>query len=225
MAKTLTQYEKYLRTEELLGLQKPQEDRVHNDELLFQVIHQAMELWMKEILWEVGRLNERMEADDLDQASHLLVRIARIWRLLAQALGILETMAPADYHVIRTQALGQGSGQESPGFNRLLEVPPTMWAAYCGVIERRGKTPLDIQREPLADPAAFRLTQMMMEYDELFQAWRYRHFALVKRIIGAHVLSLKGVPATALEKGTKEPLFPELWKAIELLTDEWKPTY
>lgn len=223
--KSLTDYEKYIRTEELLDLQKPEADRVNPDELLFQVTHQAAELWMKEQLFEVNRTCSLMDEGDAYEAAHIFRRMGRIWRLLTGQLEILETMPPADYHVIRTRALGRGSGQESPGFNRLLDVPPRLWASYEGLLEREGATPLDILREPRKHDGLYRLTQGMMEYDELFQKWRYFHFGLVKRIIGAHVLSLKGVPAHALEKGTRDPLFPALWTAVESLTDEWKPTY
>lgn len=223
--RSLTDYEKYIRTEELLDLQKPEVERVNPHELLFQVTHQAAELWMKEILFELGRAGELMGRDEMVQAAALIERCALILVNLADSVEVLETLAPADYHVIRTQALGRGSGQESPGFNRLLDAPQPLWEAYQAVMKRAGVTPLEVQREPLRDEAAYRLTQAMMEYDERFQKWRYIHYGLVRRIIGAHVLSLKGVPASALEKGTMTSLFPELWKAIELLTDEWKPTY
>ena len=46
-------YERYLRTDELLALQKPAEERIHRDELLFQTVHQSSELWLKLCLQEV----------------------------------------------------------------------------------------------------------------------------------------------------------------------------
>ena len=220
-----TDYEKYIKTDELLALQRPEADRVNPHELLFQVVHQAAELWMKEILFELRRSCQRMEADDGHEAATLLLRMAAILNNLGDSIEILESMPPADYHVIRTKALGRGSGQESPGFNRLLETPGELWTAYSGYMTRRDLTPLDVQREPTHDTQAYRLTQAMMEYDERFQKWRYTHYGLVRRIIGAHVLSLKGVPASALQKGTTEALFPDLWTAVEHLTAEWKPTY
>jgi tryptophan 2,3-dioxygenase len=71
----------------------------------------------------------------------------------------------------------------------------------------------------------FRLVQALLDYDEAFLKWRYTHMRLAFRIIGSKVLSLKGVPAAQLEAGTREPLFPELWETISLLTAEFKPTY
>lgn len=119
--KKLSDYERYIRTEELLSLQKPQEERADRDELLFQVVHQAMELWLKLALDETHRITDLLEAGELGQAAHHLRRVTMIEQNLAGTLGIVETMAPADYHVIRL-ALGSGSGQESPGFNALLKV-------------------------------------------------------------------------------------------------------
>ena len=54
----------------------------------------------------------------------------------------------------------------------------------------------------------------------------YRYFAAnAGRVIGSKVLSLKGVPSAQLELGTREPLFPELWETISVLTSEHKPSY
>jgi tryptophan 2,3-dioxygenase len=223
--KKLTDYEKYIRTEELLSLQKPIEACANAEEPLFQTMHQAAELWMKQILFDVGRACRFMDEDKPWEASHLLGRCTMTWQLLARQIEITETMAPADYHVIRITSLGQGSGQQSPGFNRLLGVPPDMWASYSKIVARNKLTPMEIEQKPHEHHEMFRLTQGMMDYDEHFVKWRYTHIRLVARIIGMRVKSLTGVPATALEQGTKEHLFPELWECIPRLTDEYRPTY
>ena len=145
--------------------------------------------------------------------------------LLREQIVILETMAPVDYHIIRTSSLGRGSGQESPGFNNLLGVGKRLWPPFAGLLARRGVTVLDLQREPQRDGELFRLLQSFLDYDEAFLKWRYVHMRLAFRIIGDRVMSLKGVPAAQLEAGTREPLFPELWAAISALTAEFKPTY
>ena len=134
-------------------------------------------------------------------------------------------MAPVDYHVIRTSSLGRGSGQESPGFNRLLDVGKRLWPRFTQALARRSVSVIDIERAPRDHYDAFRLLQAMMDYDEAFLKWRFSHMRLAFRIIGDKVLSLKGVPAAQLEGGTREPLFPELWAAISELTAFYKPTY
>jgi tryptophan 2,3-dioxygenase len=122
-------------------------------------------------------------------------------------------------------SLGRGSGQESPGFHRLLEVGTKIWPRFQELLARRGVTVLEVERTPRAHDELFRLVQAMLDYDEAFLKWRFVHMRLAFRIIGDRVLSLKGVPAAQLEAGTREPLFPELWSAISALTAEYKPTY
>src|SRR5256885_2035373 len=115
-----TDYERYIRVPELLELVKPAELLAHPEERLFQTTHQAAELWLHHIDYEIGRVVELLRGDQVAHAADLLERSTRIINLLRQQIVILETMAPADYHVIRTTSLGRGSGQESPGFAKLL---------------------------------------------------------------------------------------------------------
>ncbi len=224
-AKTLSDYEKYIRTEELLALQKPIDACANEEEPLFQVMHQAAELWMKQILHEVKRIIRHLDEGKHGEAANLFHRVGMIWKLLKSQIEITETMAPADYHVIRITSLGRGSGQESPGFNRLLEIVPDLWSAYERFMKTTGKTTMDLQRKPHENLELFRLLQGMMDYDELFVKWRYTHLRLVARVIGMRVKSLKNVPATALIPGTQEHIFPALWEDIPNLTEEYRPTY
>ncbi|HVS33255.1 MAG TPA: tryptophan 2,3-dioxygenase family protein [Thermoanaerobaculia bacterium] len=220
-----TDYERYVRVPELLGLQKPVDQLVNPEEALFQVTHQAAELWLKQIDYELSRVVAHIDADELHLAADLLGRGRLILDLLREQIVILETMAPADYHVIRTSSLGRGSGQESPGFSRLLEAGKLIQPHFQALLERRGLTILEIERSPREHYGLFRLVQGMLDYDEAFLKWRYTHMRLAFRIIGSKVLSLKGVPAAQLDAGTREPLFPELWESISALTAEFKPTY
>ena len=134
-------------------------------------------------------------------------------------------MAPADYHVIRLASLGRGSGQESPGFARLLDAGKRLWPPLEEVLRSRSLSLIELQRAPREHYELFRLVQSFLDYDEAFIKWRFTHMRLAFRIIGSKVLSLKGVPASQLEMGTREPLFPELWEAISALTDEHRPEY
>lgn len=218
-------YERYVRVPELLELQKPVALLANPEERLFQVTHQAAEIWLHHVDYEIARSIAFMGTGELGAASELLHRCRLIIDSLREQIVILETMAPADYHVLRTQSLGRGSGQESPGFQRLLEAGPTLWPPFQAVVAASGLTLLDIMRKPREHPERFRLLQSMLDYDEAFLKWRYTHMRLAFRIIGDRVMSLKGVPAAQLEAGTREPLFPELWAAISDLTAEFKPTY
>ncbi|HET7434889.1 MAG TPA: tryptophan 2,3-dioxygenase family protein [Thermoanaerobaculia bacterium] len=218
-------YERYVRVPELLELQKPIEALSHPEERIFQTTHQTAELWLHHIDYEITRAVKHLEADEVTPAADLLHRCRLIIDLLREQIVILETMAPADYHVIRISSLGRGSGQESPGFNILLTAGKRLWPHFRAAVERRGLTVLEIERKPREHAEMFRLVQSMLDYDEAFLKWRFIHMRLAFRVIGDRVLSLKGVPAAQLEAGTREPLFPELWSAISDLTGEFKPTY
>lgn len=221
--KGATDYERYIRTEELLALQKKREDLIHPEESLFQVTHQAAELWLKEIDHEIDRVVSHVREKALHRAADLLFRCEKILDLLREQIVILETMDPADYHVIRVNSLGRGSGQESPGFNRLLDVGDRLWPVVSAELDERGITPLDIEKLPENHYELHRLVQGMLSYDAAFMKWRYTHMRLAMRIIGSRVKSLKGVPVTQLEVGTREPLFPTLWETISDLTDAFPP--
>lgn len=220
-----TDYERFVRVPELLELQKPADQLAHPDERLFQTTHQAAELWLHHVDYEIGRIVTALERDETDLASELLDRCRRIVDLLREQIVILETMAPADYHVVRVTSLGRGSGQESPGFAKLLEAGKRIWTPFAELIRRRNVSLIEIERAPRERPELFRLVQAMLDYDEAFLKWRFTHMRLAFRVIGSKVLSLKGVPAAQLELGTREPLFPELWETISALTAEHKPSY
>src|ERR1700751_2237080 len=67
-------YERYLRTDELLSLQKTEEERVHHDELLFQTVHQSSELWLKFPTTEGDKAPAHREQDERPPAIRLLRR-------------------------------------------------------------------------------------------------------------------------------------------------------
>ena len=220
-----TDYERYVRVEELLELQKPVDKLAHPEERLFQTTHQAAELWLHHVDYEIDRAVALIGEDRAHHAADLLNRCRLIIDLLREQILILETMAPADYHVIRTSSLGRGSGQESPGFAKLLSAGKRLWGPFETLMERRNLALLDVERTPQDHYEVFRLVQALMDYDEAFLKWRFTHMRLAFRIIGSEVMSLKGVPAAQLEAGTREPLFPRLWDTISRLTAEHKPTY
>ena len=218
-------YERYVRVPELLELQKPVDKLVNPDEALFQTTHQAAELWLHHIDYETDRVAVHLDQDEAAPAADLLHRCRILIDLLREQIVILETMAPVDYHAFRVASLGRGSGQESPGFQRLLEAGGKIWPRFQALLSRRSVTVLEIERTPRSHDDLFRLVQAMLDYDEAFLKWRFTHMRLAFRVIGDRVLSLKGVPAAQLEAGTREPMFPELWAAISALTAEYKPTY
>src|SRR5258706_15344837 len=122
-------YERYLRTDELLALQKQPQELLHPDELTFQVVHQASELLLKGAAFEIDRAREALQQSDLPNAARLLRRANFELEFPVSLLHVLETITPCDYHVIRG-GLGHGSGLDSPGFSALLHVAPRLGGTF-----------------------------------------------------------------------------------------------
>ena len=217
----LTDYEKYIRTEELLGLQKPAETLTCHDELQFQVVHQAHELYMKLIEHELRFMATLLQADEVHRAITALGRVSKIQRVLLQSIDLLDTMAPTDYMTIRT-GLGRGSGQESPGFRSLLKLPQeVVWPAFAGFLERAGVSLRDLYEHPHDHHDLFQLAEGLTDYDQLLQIWRQRHLMLVYRIIGTGTPSLKGKHSDLLAHGMKTRFFPALWDVRDDVFGDW----
>lgn len=217
----LTEYEKYIRTEELLALQKSPEELTCHDEMQFQVIHQAHELYMKLIAHELGFFTELLGRGDIARAVTTLRRVAMTLRVLMGSVDLLDTMSPIDYMTIRT-GLGRGSGQESPGFRTLLRLPgETVWPAVAAFLEDRGLTLKEIYEHPHDHHLVHQVCEGLMDYDQLLQTWRYRHLMLVYRIIGTGTPSLKGKPSDLLAHGMKQRFFPKLWDVRDEVFGEW----
>jgi tryptophan 2,3-dioxygenase len=224
----LTEYEKYIRTEELLGLQKSTDTLTCHDEMQFQVIHQAHELYMKLIAHELTFFADLLAGSggpsglgDVPRAVTTLHRVTMIQRLLMTSIDLLDTMSPIDYMTIRT-GLGRGSGQESPGFRTMLRLPgETVWPAVAAFLEREGIELRTIYEKPHAHHLLHQLLEGLVDYDQLLQTWRYRHLMLVYRIIGTGTPSLKGKPSDLLAHGMKQRFFPRLWDVRDELFAEW----
>lgn len=109
-------YGGYLRLEELLSCQEPRTGE--HDEMLFVILHQTMELWMKQALHEIAAAQATIRTGALSAAYKHLARVSRIQAVMTQAWDILATMTPADYLKFRS-ALGTSSGFQSAQFRAL----------------------------------------------------------------------------------------------------------
>jgi tryptophan 2,3-dioxygenase len=217
----LTDYEKYIRTEELLSLQKAPEKLTCHDEMQFQIVHQAHELYMKLIDHELHFVCELLGKQDAARAVTHLKRVAGVQRVLLHSVDLLDTMAPTDYMTIRT-GLGRGSGQESPGFRTMLRLPGELvWPAFAAFLEKTGVTLRQIYESPHDHHQLFQLCEGLVDYDQLLQAWRQRHLTLVYRIIGTGTPSLKGKHSDLLAHGMKQRFFPKLWDVRDEVFADW----
>ena len=111
-------YNKYLRVQDLINLQDCLSDPAHHDELLFITVHQAYELWFKQILHEIDAAIAFIAEDRLPAATRALKRVVEIEKLLLDQIHILESMTPINFLAFRDQ-LNPASGFQSMQFREI----------------------------------------------------------------------------------------------------------
>jgi len=109
-------YADYLKLDQLLSAQQPRSDL--HDEMLFIVIHQTKELWMKELLHELRLAIELVEKDRFAEAYKAMARIGRIQAVMTLSWDVLSTLTPVDYLKFR-DVLGTSSGFQSVQFREI----------------------------------------------------------------------------------------------------------
>jgi tryptophan 2,3-dioxygenase len=186
----LLTYGDYLKVPELLSLQQLRSDPPVHDELLFIVVHQAYELWFKQLLFELESVRDRMFASEPERARHYLVRVHAIERVLIEHIEVLQTMSPQDFLEFRSH-LAPASGFQSAQFremefisglkeerylddlatsaeerSRLVRrlAEPTMWDGFCALLGSNG-----LPMPPGDEDARLRsLVRMAHERPDLF---------------------------------------------------------
>jgi tryptophan 2,3-dioxygenase len=210
-------YERYLRTDELLALQKTAAEVVHRDEHLFQAVHQSSELWLKLACTELDRAAAFVAADGMVAATRLLRRSIDCMDLITEQLHMLEHMSPVDYAVVRT-ALGHGAGFDSPGFRGVHKSSPALGEAFDALLRRRGVALIDVYRAGYDLEDLYQLAEQMLTWDERVVLWRFHHLKVVERIIGGNVIGTQGTPVEVLGKRIDVRFFPELWTVRDEIT-------
>ncbi|HYE44224.1 MAG TPA: tryptophan 2,3-dioxygenase [Caulobacter sp.] len=201
MSKSLS-YGQYLQLDKVLGAQAPLSGE--HDELLFIVIHQSSELWMKLCLHELRAASDQIRADDLEPAFKMLSRVGRIQTQMIQAWEILATMTPFDYSRFR-EALGTSSGFQSHQY-RQIEF----------MLGAKNARTLDVHR---SDPAVLAELEAALArpsiYDEALALLARRGF---------------DIPADRLERDFTQPYEPSeaveaAWVQVYRGADEWWDLY
>ena len=212
-----TDYERYLRTDELLALQKGPRDWVHRDELLFQSVHQTSEIWLKLCWNEVEEAARLVGEDGFAPALRLLRRANDCLKLVTAALDMLEHMSPWEYTEVR-KVLGHGSGFDSPGFRELRRVGKELGERFHEARERAGLSLVEVYTQGREHEELYALAEQLIELDERVTVWRVRHFKVVQRTIGADVVGTQGTPVEIMGRLIHNSLYPELWDVRNELT-------
>jgi tryptophan 2,3-dioxygenase len=229
-------YSSYLRLDDLLSLQVPITDT--HDELLFIVVHQAHELWFRLILHELEAARTRMFEGDAYRSINHLQRVMAVERLLLEQVNVLDTMAPPVFLEFRAR-LASASGFQSVQFREIEVVSglrdaehlsrmemtseerarielrfrePTLWDAFCHLLETRGSPSLIdlfLERERYGD--LFLVSERLIDHDQAFTLWRARHVQMVERQIGSRPGTGGSTGTSYLRATLEKRFFPELW--------------
>jgi tryptophan 2,3-dioxygenase len=170
-------YGDYLQLGKILDAQKPLS--TEHDEMLFIVVHQTSELWMRLFLHELGGVLACVQRDDLDPSFKMLGRISRVQNQLIATWEVLSTMTPAEYSAFRN-ALGRSSGFQSWQY-RLLEFQLGNKHAEMLAVH---------QRDPEAHAALARALEAPSLYDEVLRLLSRRGY---------------GIPESHLARDFREP--------------------
>ena len=231
-------YGSYLELEALLGLQRPRSGPDHPDELLFIIVHQASELWFKAILHDLDGLIAALEQREAGQALWRLQRINALMRIVSAQLSSLETLPPQHFAQFRT-FLGTSSGSQSVQFRAIEAASGLRDQHFMRALQEHGDIP-ELVREALARPTLqdlflrlldaagvkledlylgpgptplFFLAEALLEYEQQFAQWRFKHVQLVERVIGPRTGGTGGTLGSQyLSRTIDQRFFPKLWE-------------
>jgi tryptophan 2,3-dioxygenase len=213
-------YERYLRTDELLALQKTPDQWAHRDELLFTAVHQTSELWLKFAAGEMDEAARLMESGEVWAAVRLMRRAVLAVDYVTNSLEMLEKMSPWEYQEIRV-VLGHGSGFDSPGFRAVAETTRRAGRAFNQLVEAAGLELAELYQRGREFEQLYQAAEALTDWDERIWIWRFRHYATVARSLGEDTKGTQGTPVAVLGKLIAQRQLPELWKARATLVERF----
>jgi tryptophan 2,3-dioxygenase len=204
-------YPSYLALDELLSLQRPKSDPEHPDELLFIVVHQSSELWFKAILHDIDGLVGAFAKRDAGQALWRLQRINALMRIVSSQLASLDTLPPQHFAQFRTY-LGSSSGAQSKQFRALEKASPALQDLFMQLLDAEGVKLEDLYLGP-GPRLLFFVAEALLEYEQQFAQWRFKHVQAVERIIGPRTMGTGGSSGSSYLMSTVDrKFFPRLWE-------------
>ncbi|MBZ4016079.1 tryptophan 2,3-dioxygenase family protein [Streptomyces purpurogeneiscleroticus] len=237
-------YDNYLHIPDLLSLQQPLSTQ--DDELHFIVVHQAMELWFKLLHHDVRQLVLLLDADRLARCCTVMRRVNDVMHALLAQLRSLRDLPPESFHAFRGRLSG-ASGFQSAQFRELEVASGlrneqylqdlratnggTLPEAVARNLHRRSlaQAHLDaarragvgdwaeLYRQPHLETTLHVLSELLLDYDELWLRWRTEHVILVRRMIGGASRGTGGASIDYLERTVRHRFFPHLWELRNVL--------
>lgn len=213
-----TDYARYMRTDALLSLQRDPKEMIHRDELLFQVVHQSTELWLKLAVAEVTDAATHVADGELAEARLLLARAALAIRLVTDQLDMFQHLPPATFQAL-IPVLGNGSGAESPGWKQAQAASRRLDQAFRAYCTDRQIDLRKVYAGSAADPV-YQLAEAMVDWDERIVLWRVRHYKIAIRVGSHGPIGTKDSPANWLAKLIDHRFFADLWRVRTELVGE-----
>jgi tryptophan 2,3-dioxygenase len=252
-------YGDYLKLDQILSAQQPLSNE--HDEMLFIIIHQSSELWLKLAGHELAKAVQCLRADDFGPAFKVIARVKQIFIQLTQSWNILSTLTPVDYLKFRDD-LGRSSGFQSHGYRKLefllgnknsdmlklhknnneahheLELllnSPSLYDEVITALVKAGfsiddsvlsrdvtqayqsndsvvKAWLTVYQQPEKYFELYELAEKLVDIEDSFQQWRFKHMYTVQRIIGYKAGTGGSSGVSFLKKALDVSFFPELFE-------------
>lgn len=252
-------YGDYLKLDQLLSAQTPLSKQ--HDEMLFIIIHQSSELWLKLASHELNRALECIRSNDFGPAFKVISRVKQIFIQLTQSWNILSTLTPSDYLKFRDD-LGHSSGFQSVEYRKLefllgnknkdmLKVHRSNPDAYQALdqllqqaslydeviralvragfsidesqLNRDFTQPytsnasvlaawLTVYQQPQKYFNFYELAEKLVDIEDAFQQWRFKHMYTVQRIIGQKQGTGGSSGVAFLKRAMNVSFFPELFE-------------
>ncbi len=218
-------YQSYLQLDRILAAQAPVApaslgDSIIAAEQFFIVVHQAFELWFKQVLTDFDCAREALtvEPRDAERALDHLQRVAAIERLLIQQMVLFDHLSLRSFLAFRPY-LGTASGSESRQWREVQRVlglrsqgASPVYQALVDAVAAAGMTMADVYRDPSGAGVLYRLAEALLDISNLFWQLTAAHVQVAERAIGDRpgTGGTSGVPY--LRETLQVKAFPELWQ-------------
>jgi len=206
-ARRALSYPTYLELGTPLSLQSPKSRPEHPDELLFIVVHQSSELWLKVLLHEFDHLIARLEGTDVQGALTSLLRINALVEMVSHELSALGTLPPQRVARFRGY-LGSSSGSQTAQLRAIEATSKLRDPHFMAALHERGELPPLVVR--ILERPTLQAPNLAPEHG--FARWCILHVRQVERIIGPETGGTGGtLGARYPAKPLSQRFFPDPW--------------
>jgi tryptophan 2,3-dioxygenase len=223
--KNKSAYERYLETDKLLSIQP--DHLANSEELTFVIVHQASELILKLMSFEVSIAAKAIEDKNIDKANRHLRKVQGCFPALLKNLDLLSYIPPWSYQEIRA-SLENGSGFSSPGWKSLKSSAELLWKNFSYFLISKNISVFGLYKNIDKYESFFHLSENLLNIDKSWASWRAQHLLIVEHAIGSDAVGTAGTPISILRELTHKRIFPELWEVrteLTKLASSYTPEY